>query len=296
MKMGQFVILGEGTYGQVLLARHKTEGHLLAIKLVKADEYVLEDTLKEASLGMLLNKTNATSKCYGVVFTHIDGKHAPVGMVHGFIGDPSSFESFTVDKIINTKEERDAMTTMHCLQLVHDLAKCVEAIHKLGILCTDLKENNIMASKDSRSRWNIKVIDFGMATYKTDKAPLTFPKRMHTYMHERHPHVPLDYFSSGVCAPSTDVFAIGYIADMVSKVICRSSSLRLLAKACMQVIPTHRPSLKQLLKNVTELMEMESIKDSKESKRSRIPPGMTAEEDEKRRDDRNKRRRRLRAD
>ncbi len=182
MKEGLFVMLGEGTYGRVLLARHKNEGHLLAIKLVKADEYVLQDTLKEASLGMLLNETNVTPKSYGVVFTHIDGKHAPVGMVHGFIGDPASFESFTVDKIIDTKEERDAMTTMHCLQLVHDIAMCVEAIHKLGILCTDLKENNIMASKDSRSRWNIKIVDFGMATYKTDKAPLTFPKRMHTYM------------------------------------------------------------------------------------------------------------------
>ncbi len=279
----------------MLLARNKNQGHLLAIKLIKAYEgYVLKDTLKEASLGMLLNNTNATHKCYGVVFTHIDGKHAPVGMVHGFIG--SSFESFTINKMLDTREERDAMTTMHCLQLVHDLVMCVKSIHKLGILCTNIKENNVMVTKDSKGSWKIRIIYFGMATYKTTKAPLTFPKIMHAYLQKHHPHVPFEYFSSGLCAPSTDVFAIGYLVQRVSKVICRSSYLRLLGVACMRSQPTHRPSLKQLQKDVAELIELERSKYSKGSKRSRIPPGMTAEEDEKRRNDRNKRRRRLRAD
>ncbi len=115
-----------------------------------------------------------------------------------------------------------------------------------------------MARKDSRGRWTIKIIDFGMATYKTTKAPLTFPKRMHTYLQQRHPHVPSDYFRSGLCAPSTDVFAIGYLAKTLSKVICRSSCLTLLGLACMRDQPTHRPSLNQLQKDVADLMELET--------------------------------------
>ncbi len=64
MKEGRFVILGEGEYGTVLLVRHRSKGHLLAIKMVKLHPgYNLAQTLKEASIGVLLNQTHATPKC-----------------------------------------------------------------------------------------------------------------------------------------------------------------------------------------------------------------------------------------
>ncbi len=257
MKEGRFVILGEGGYGIVVLARHRSKGHLLAIKMVKLlPGYNLAETLKEASIGVLLNQTHATPKCYGLVIMHIDESHAHVGMVHGYIGDPSSLESVTIQTLFDSKEERKAMTAMHRLQLVHDIAMCLMAIHELGIVCTDLKADNIMARKNADSKWNICLIDFGLATYKSNKARLTFPKEKHINLQAEHPHMPMEYFSQSLCGPKTDIYAIGFLASHMSK----DNNLKMAVKACMHPQYKLRPSAEQLQHDLAFLIEMEGKK------------------------------------
>ncbi len=264
LKDGQFVKLGSGSYGLVMLARHRRQGHLLAVKLIKVHEsYKLASTLKEASIGMLLNETDATPKCYGVVITHMDSIHAAVGIVHGYIGDTSSFDSVTVEKLLHSKEESVAMTAMDCLQLMYNLVMCVMAIHKLGVVSTDLKANNIMARKDVEGKWNVHLIDFGMASYRSAKASLTFPRKMHIRLSARFPHMPMEYFSLGTCGQSTDVYAIGHLASTTAQVLCPNKYLKRVGMICMNPCHTERPDLEQVQKVLVNLMELEDRKQRK---------------------------------
>ncbi len=261
MKEGRFVILGEGGYGIVLLARHRSKGHLLAIKMVKLHpRYNLAQTLKEASIGVLLNQTHATPKCHGLVIMHIDERHAHVGMVHGYIGDPSSLKSVTIQTLFNSKEKRKAITAMHSLQMVHDIAMCLMAIHELGVVCTDLKADNIMTRKDGEGRCTINLIDFGLATYKSTKARQTYPKEKSISLQATYPHMPLEYFSQGICGPKTDIYAMGFLAFHMSTDI----NLKLAAKACMNLIPNLRPSAEEFQQDVACLIEMEGKKHVKD--------------------------------
>ncbi len=112
---------------------------------------------------------------YGLVIIHIDDMYAPVVIVHGYIGDPSSLESVTGRTLFDSREEGKAMKAMHRLHLVHAIVMCLMAIHEVGVVSIDIKADNIMARKDSEGLWKIQLIDFGLATYKSSKACLTFP-------------------------------------------------------------------------------------------------------------------------
>ncbi len=79
---------------------------------------MLADTWEKHYFGHHHEQTKATPKCYGLVIMHINENHAHVGMVHGYIDDPSSLESATVDKL--NSRECAAIRAIQCIQLIHD--------------------------------------------------------------------------------------------------------------------------------------------------------------------------------
>ncbi len=91
MNSGPFVILREDQYDQLSLATHECHGQLLATRFVILGVNVCR-YFEKSYFGHHHEQTKATPKCYGLVIMHINENHAHVGMVHGYIDDPSPVE------------------------------------------------------------------------------------------------------------------------------------------------------------------------------------------------------------
>ncbi len=188
-------ILGKGGMGTVYLAKHKQQGHKVAIKELKpqfaSDPLIRSRFANEAALMSNLKHPNIVA-----LYDYVESKEG-IYLVMEYI------EGITLDYYIH--HVSGPIPEKRALEVFNKILNAVAYAHAQGIIHRDLKPANIMISPVG----NIKVLDFGIAKniYEKDLMPLTQAGiRMGTIYYMSPEQVraqPLDHrsdiYSLGIC-------------------------------------------------------------------------------------------------
>lgn len=152
-------ILGEGSYGSVVRAKHKSTGQFVAIKRIEKLFENLQDTkkiLREVQLLKELNHTNVVK----LLDAEIEFEESVPKVIYLI------FECLPTDlwKLVRSGLYLEMDTVNYIL---YQILKAVYYIHSKNVLHRDLKSGNILLDRES---FEIKICDFGLArTVKYDK-------------------------------------------------------------------------------------------------------------------------------
>jgi calcium-dependent protein kinase len=150
-------MLGEGSYGKVIKAKHKLTDSIRAIKIIKR-------TGKE-STEEIRNEIN--------MLTMID--HPGVIKIFEFYITPKEYYIVTefckggelFEKIVEMAPLKEDVSAV----IIYQIISAVHYCHKMNILHRDLKPENILFTGDSLDRnVKIKIVDFGTAKMFTNDA------------------------------------------------------------------------------------------------------------------------------
>ncbi|KAG9063864.1 Cyclin-dependent kinase 2 [Linnemannia hyalina] len=193
--------IGEGTYGVVYKATHRTTGRVVAMKKIRLeneDEGVPSTAIREISLLKEL-KHNHVVQLLDVV--HEESKLFLV------------FEYLEVDlkkyMDAHTKAQNTGLPLQQVKEYLHQLIQGVEFCHQRRILHRDLKPQNLLIDEHR----NLKLADFGLAR--------AFGIPLRTYTHEvitlwyRAPEI---LMGSRHYSTAVDMWSVGCIfAEMITK-------------------------------------------------------------------------------
>lgn len=145
-KLGNYQVteeLGEGGFAQVFLACHETLGTLVALKVLKAPEY-LEAFIREGCLYSTLESP------YIVKILDIFPQNDPPYLVMEYAEGGS---------LGHYLKQNAPLPLEEALAILEQMGKALQCAHRHGILHGDLKPENILRGKEGL--W--KLSDFGLA-------------------------------------------------------------------------------------------------------------------------------------
>ncbi|KAM9797874.1 putative serine/threonine-protein kinase SBK3 [Neosynchiropus ocellatus] len=140
-------LLGEGSYGKVMLAVHKKRGTPMALKFFPRQSTSLTSFLREYNLSLSYCTHPSLTRALGIFFS--TPSYYVFAQQAGLYGD---LYSVIVSEVGVTEE---------CVQSVMaQLSGAVTHLHSLGFVHRDIKPENIFLC-DSSCRW-VKLGDFGL--------------------------------------------------------------------------------------------------------------------------------------
>uniref|UniRef100_A0A8C2ZIK5 Si:ch211-171h4.3 n=1 Tax=Cyclopterus lumpus TaxID=8103 RepID=A0A8C2ZIK5_CYCLU len=162
-------LLGEGSYGKVMLAVHKQRGTPMALKFFPRESTSLLSFLREYHLSLTFCAHPSLTRALGIAYS--TPSHYVFAQQAGLFGD-------LYDVILpEVGVEEDA-----CQRVVSQLCSALSHLHSLGFVHRDLKPENVFLC-DSDCR-RVKLGDFGMAVGA---------------------RVPEVWYSSPYCAPESEI-------------------------------------------------------------------------------------------
>ena len=142
--------LGRGGMGSVFLARHRTAGHDVAIKVISskyiADADALSRFEREARLMARIRHPNIVHQ---YELRRLHGGH--VGLVMQYVRGES---------LITILRRRGKLRFDECVQILRDIGLALEHAHANGVIHRDVKPHNILIDAD---RGSALLSDFGIA-------------------------------------------------------------------------------------------------------------------------------------
>ncbi|HMA41716.1 MAG TPA: protein kinase [Gemmatimonadales bacterium] len=154
-------LAGVGGMGAVFRARHRTLGHLVAVKVLPPDvatSQMRQDRFKrEASLAAQLSHPNI------VPVYEFDTREGLSFLIMPFVRG-RTLESALV--------ERQQVPVREILRLLREIGAALDAAHRRGVVHRDVKPANIMIEEDSG---RLLLTDFGVAQIRTVSGALTAP-------------------------------------------------------------------------------------------------------------------------
>ncbi|XP_075056920.1 serine/threonine-protein kinase SBK1-like [Mixophyes fleayi] len=184
--------LGQGTYGQVVMARERETGKSVALKKVKKNQTTQESFFHELFVSIYL------SSCEGIISTHptfiqtnnhytMTQELAPAGSLHSLIQHG-----------VGIPEEMVKRCAMQ-------LARALEYMHSKSLVHRDVKPDNVLLmDKDCH---HIKLSDFGL----TQRAGTLVPSMSPIIPYMSPELCDLKYGSFLALDPSVDVWAFGVL-------------------------------------------------------------------------------------
>ncbi|KAM4539705.1 serine/threonine-protein kinase SBK1 [Odontesthes bonariensis] len=149
-------LLGEGSYGKVMLAVHKKRGTPMALKFFPRESTSLFSFLKEYNLSLSFCTHPSLTRALGIAYTTPS---------HYIFAQQASLYGDLYDIIMpEVGMEEDC-----CQRVVSQLCGALSHLHSLGFIHRDLKPENVFLC-DSACRW-VKLGDFGMVKAKGTKVP-----------------------------------------------------------------------------------------------------------------------------
>ena len=152
--------LGRGGMGSVFLARHRTAGHDVAIKVISskyiADADALSRFEREARLMARIRHPNIVHQ---YELRRLNGGH--VALVMQFVRGES---------LITVLRRRGKLRFDECAQILRDIGLALEHAHANGIIHRDVKPHNILIDADKGSAL---LSDFGIAKATQGDAEVT---------------------------------------------------------------------------------------------------------------------------
>ncbi|XP_026203806.1 serine/threonine-protein kinase SBK2 [Anabas testudineus] len=149
-------LLGEGSYGKVMLAVHKKRGTPMALKFFPRESTSLPSFLREYNFSLSFCTHPSLTRALGIVY--FTPSHYIFAQQASLFGD-------LYDIIIpEVGMEEDS-----CQRVVSQLCGALSHLHSLGFVHRDLKPENVFLC-DAACRW-VKLGDFGMVKAKGTKVP-----------------------------------------------------------------------------------------------------------------------------
>lgn len=149
-------LLGEGSYGKVMLAVHRKRGTPMALKFFPRDSTSLFSFLREYNLSLSFCTHPSLTRALGIAYS--TPSHYVFAQQAGLFGD-------LYDVILpEVGMEEDC-----CQRVVSQLCGALSHLHSLGFVHRDLKPENVFLC-DSACRW-VKLGDFGMVKARGTRVP-----------------------------------------------------------------------------------------------------------------------------
>nr|XP_046274022.1 serine/threonine-protein kinase SBK2 isoform X2 [Scatophagus argus] len=149
-------LLGEGSYGQVMLAVHRKRGTPMALKFFPRESTSLFSFLREYNLSLSFCTHPSLTRALGIAYS--TPSHYVFAQQAGLFGD-------LFDVILpEVGMEEDC-----CQRVVSQLCGALSHLHSLGFVHRDVKPENVFLC-DSACRW-VKLGDFGMVKARGTRVP-----------------------------------------------------------------------------------------------------------------------------
>jgi serine/threonine-protein kinase len=149
-------LLGEGSMGQVFLARHKALGRQVAIKVLRPEQY---------SRGDLIQRFFQEARTVNQI------NHEHIVEIFDFVQEPGPAGPSAVycvmelltGESLTAVVEKGPVALQRSLSIVRQLCDALSAAHKVGVVHRDVKPDNIFLIERAWQRDYVKVLDFGVA-------------------------------------------------------------------------------------------------------------------------------------
>ncbi|XP_073472899.1 ribosomal protein S6 kinase alpha-6-like [Aquarana catesbeiana] len=148
--------LGSGSYGKVLLAKHRGSGQLVAVKLLSKQKIPMDNFLVEYGMSISL------SGHPNIITTHEVAFHTNRDYV--FVQEVAT--AGTLHSLIQPNVGLNEETVKKC---VPQIASALQYMHNKGMVHCDIKPDNILLMDFECNI--IKVADFGLARLQGTEAP-----------------------------------------------------------------------------------------------------------------------------
>ncbi|XP_062265298.1 serine/threonine-protein kinase SBK1-like [Platichthys flesus] len=149
-------LLGEGSYGKVMLAVHRKRGTPMALKFFPRESTSLISFLREYNLSLSFCTHPSLTRALGIAYS--TPSHYVFAQQASLFGD-------LYDIIVpEVGMEEDS-----CQRVVSQLCGALAHLHSLGFVHRDLKPENVFLC-DSACRW-VKLGDFGMVKARGTRVP-----------------------------------------------------------------------------------------------------------------------------
>ncbi|XP_061597463.1 serine/threonine-protein kinase SBK2 [Cololabis saira] len=149
-------LLGEGSYGKVVLAVHRKRGTPMALKFFPRESTSLFSFLREYNLSLSFCTHPSLTRALGIAY--FTQSHYIFAQQASLFGD--LYDVITPE----VGMEEDC-----CQRVVSQLCGALTHLHSLGFVHRDLKPENIFLC-DSACRW-VKLGDFGMVKARGTRVP-----------------------------------------------------------------------------------------------------------------------------
>lgn len=169
-KIGRYEILeeiGRGGMGVVYKARHIDLGHIVALKIINAEnaknKELIERFKREARAVAKLSGHPNVVAIHDFAFYEENGSTVPYFVMDYIDGD-------SLSQLIET---RNALPLEETAEILDGVTSALDMAHKNGIIHRDLKPSNVLLVKDPSGRWIPKLADFGLVKTKEAVGNLT---------------------------------------------------------------------------------------------------------------------------
>ncbi|XP_028282796.1 serine/threonine-protein kinase SBK2 isoform X2 [Parambassis ranga] len=164
-------LLGEGSYGKVMLAVHRKRGTPMALKFFPRESTSLFSFLREYNLSLSFCTHPSLTRALGIAYSTPS---------HYIFAQQASLFGDLFDVIV----PEVGMDEDCCQRVVSQLCGALSHLHSLGFVHRDVKPENVFLC-DSACRW-VKLGDFGMVKAKGTRVPEV-------------------WFSSPYCTPEAEI-------------------------------------------------------------------------------------------
>lgn len=149
-------LLGEGSYGKVMLAVHKKRGTPMALKFFPRESTSFFSFLREYNLSLSFCTHPSLTRALGIAYA--TPSHYVFAQQASLFGD-----------LYNVIMPEVGIEEDCCQRVVSQLCGALSHLHSLGFVHRDLKPENVFLC-DAACRW-VKLGDFGMVKARGTKVP-----------------------------------------------------------------------------------------------------------------------------
>ncbi|CAG9971889.1 unnamed protein product, partial [Clonostachys byssicola] len=155
--------MGQGAYGQVKLARHKTTGRKVVLKYVTKRRILVDTWTRDRKLGTVPLEIHVLDYLRKPEF-----RHPNIVEMEGFFEDSINYyiemapHGLPGMDLFDYIELRTNMDEPECRSIFNQVAQAISFLHTIGLVVhRDIKDENVILDGEG----NIKLIDFGSAAY-----------------------------------------------------------------------------------------------------------------------------------
>ncbi|XP_076029265.1 uncharacterized protein LOC143018072 [Oratosquilla oratoria] len=217
---------GEGTFSKVYLLQ---AGDRRAVAKIYKKRRFLPAMVKEAEALAALSGVPRVPTLFGV------GRN-PVTLI-------TSNGGRSLFKLIKRRQ----LSKYQAVDIVFQVAQSVRLIHLRGWTHNDLKQDNIVVTKNC-DLWNATLIDFGSAV-RIGKAVYTKNRTGHITF----PHIAPELFKGRGTSSASDVYSIGYLLASLVAHEDRNEEISLLITSAMTYNPEDRISVDDLVQKLRDI-------------------------------------------